>query len=65
VLSIVVNIVSLENYNFKRKVLSYLGIFAAFEKWGHTDEADIIVPHDGVLGVVPRNSEDILKDCTA
>lgn len=42
---------------------SYLGIFAAFEERGHADQADIVVPHDGILVVVTWDLEDVLEHC--
>lgn len=44
--------------------VAYFGIFATFEERSHTNEADIIVPHDRVLGIIPGDFEDVLKDCT-
>jgi hypothetical protein len=47
---------------FDFRIMTYLGVFATFEERSHTNETDIVVPHDGILGVVPRDFENILKD---
>ena len=42
-------------------ISTHLRIFTAFEERSHEDKADIVVPHDNVLGVLYL--EDILEDC--
>ena len=42
-------------------ISTHLRIFTAFEERSHADKADIVVPHDNVLGVLYL--EDILEDC--
>ena len=41
----------------------YLRIFATLEKRRHADQADIVVPHDCILGIIAGNFEDILEHC--
>ena len=40
-----------------------LGVFATLEEGGHANEANIVVPHDSILCLVARDSENVLKDC--
>lgn len=42
-----------------------LGKVAALEERGDPDQTDIVIPHHGVLFVVIRLFEDILKDWIA
>lgn len=39
-----------------------LAVFAALEKGCHADEADIVVPHDGVDGFGSRHPKVVLED---
>lgn len=48
-------LVSLEGAN--------LGVFATFKERSHADEADIVIPHDGILVIVSGYLEIILEDC--
>lgn len=45
------------------KTVTYLGIFAALEEWGHADQAYIVVPHDRILIVITRYLKDVLEHC--
>jgi hypothetical protein len=38
-----------------------LGVFATLEERSHADEADVVIPHDCVLGVITGKLEDVLK----
>ena len=40
-----------------------LGVFAAFEEWGDSHEADIVVPHDCVVLVVVWHLKGVLEYC--
>lgn len=40
----------------------YLAIFAALEKGRHADEAYVVIPHDGVVGVAARDPEVVFED---
>lgn len=44
------------------RCLAYLGIFATLKERGHTDEADIVVPHDDILDILFWGLEHVLKD---
>jgi hypothetical protein len=46
-----------------KEIGAYLGILAAFEKRGHPDEPNIVIPHDGILGVIPWSFEPVLEHC--
>lgn len=39
----------------------YLGVFAALEEGGHADQADVVIPHDRVLGLITGDLEDVLE----
>lgn len=41
-----------------------LGILAAFEEGSNTDQANVVVPHDGIFLLFTRYLEGILKDCS-
>jgi hypothetical protein len=41
-----------------------LGVLATFEERCDAYESDVVVPHHGVLLVVSRDFEYVLKDCT-
>ena len=40
---------------------AYLGVPTRLEEWGDADEADLIVPHDGVLTIV--DPKGVAEDC--
>lgn len=61
--SIIVSIASLIACDFARSSLAYFGILATLKERSHADKADIIIPHDGILGIIPWDFEDVLKDC--
>lgn len=42
---------------------THLGILAALEEGCHADETNVVVPHDGILSLVAREFENVLKDC--
>lgn len=42
---------------------TYLGILATFEKGCHSNEPDIVIPHDGILQVISRSFEAVLEHC--
>lgn len=41
--------------------LTCLGVFAALEERSDANEANIVVPHDGVLLLIVRNLEGVLE----
>lgn len=43
--------------------LSYLGILATLEERGDANKSNIIIPHNGIVLVITRKPENILKDC--
>jgi len=46
-----------------RHLHAYFRIIAALKERGHANEADIIIPHHGVLGIATGDFEHVLKDC--
>lgn len=55
-----VNII-LEKKNLKRRI--YLGIVVASKQGGGSNEADVVIPHNGVSLFVTWNLERILEHC--